>query len=92
MAALARWTTRPCNRDPSSRVAFALVAAFPKNARLKDDTGAPPEASRMTVNLAEDHEALIRGVRDDAADVADLRAGVLEEHDKMAWMLRSMLE
>lgn len=79
----------------------ASLAVFQENARLKDDAGARPEASRMIANLLEDHEALIRSLRDDvataggklnAADVADFLTSLLEDHDKMAWMLRSMLE
>ncbi|MBL8221799.1 MAG: DNA starvation/stationary phase protection protein [Bryobacterales bacterium] len=79
----------------------ASLAVFQQNARLKDEAGDPPEASRMIANLLADHEALIRSLREDigtaggkfqAADVADFLTGLLEDHDKMAWMLRSMLE
>lgn len=79
----------------------ASLAAFQKSARLKDDTGNPPTAKKMIANLHEDHEVLIRSLRLDieaagdkfrAADVADFLTGLLEDHEKMAWMLRSMID
>jgi starvation-inducible DNA-binding protein len=79
----------------------ASLATFQQGARLKDDTGNPPVAKQMIANLLEDHEMLIRSLRLDietvvdkfkAADVADFLTGLLESHEKMAWMLRSMIE
>ena len=79
----------------------ASLAVFARNARLKEDSGAPPAAAKMIANLLADHEALIVNLRADidtagdkykAADVADYFTGLLEEHEKMAWMLRAMLE
>jgi starvation-inducible DNA-binding protein len=79
----------------------ASLAAFQTGARLKDDTGNPPTAKQMIGNLLEDQETLIRSLRLDietagdklkAADVADFLTGLLADHEKMAWMLRSMIE
>ena len=79
----------------------ASLAGFLALARLKEPKDDEPSADQMIRNLLEDHEALIRNLRDDldtagdkykAADVADFLTGLLEAHEKMAWMLRSMLE
>lgn len=78
----------------------ASLATFQKNARIADDASAPA-AEKMIGNLLADHEALLRNLRKDvaaagdkhgAADVADFLTGLLEDHEKMAWMLRAMLE
>jgi len=51
--------------------------------------------------LLEDHESIIRSLRKDitvVADVskdlgtADFMTGLMEQHEKMAWMLRSHLQ
>ena len=69
--------------------------------RLRESEGDDPSADQMIRNLLEDHESLIRNLRDDletaggkykAADVADFLTGLLEDHEKMAWMLRSLVE
>lgn len=79
----------------------ASLTGFAAAARLMDDTGTPPNAHGMIVNLLTDHESLIRALRADiemaeekyhAPDVADFLTGLLEEHEKMAWMLRAMTE
>ena len=78
----------------------ASLGAFLKNTRLKDESGETLHASQMIAALLADHESLIRNLRADiesaigygAADAADFLTGLLEDHEKMAWMLRSMLE
>jgi starvation-inducible DNA-binding protein len=54
----------------------------------------------MLATLLADHESLIRSLREDVATVndrhhdvgtADFLTGLLEEHEKAAWMLRSFL-
>jgi starvation-inducible DNA-binding protein len=72
------------------------------NARLKEDPpGAHPNATHMVQNLLTDHEAVIRQMREDIDTVdedcndpatADFITGLVEAHEKMAWMLRSFLE
>jgi len=70
-------------------------------ARLKEQPGKYPGARDMLLNLLVDHETLVRQLRKDvaAADdrhkdagTADFLTGLMEEHEKMAWMLRSFLE
>ncbi len=79
----------------------ASLAGFLAIARLKEPAWDNPSADQMVRNLLDDHEVLIRNLRDDvdaasdkhkAVDVADFLTGLLEDHEKMAWMLRSMLE
>jgi starvation-inducible DNA-binding protein len=54
----------------------------------------------MIADLLADHETIIRGLRGDiektdkeydAVDAVDFLTTVLEEHNKMAWMLRACL-
>lgn len=76
------------------------LAAFGKIARLHDDDGSPRPASAMIVALLADHEALIRVLRADVATVAeigdegtaDFLTGLMEAHEKTAWMLRAHLD
>ena len=79
----------------------ASLSTFQKAARLKDDSGETLTAQKMVARLLADHEELIRNLRNDlqtaadkfgAADVADFLTGLLEDHQKMAWMLRSILQ
>ncbi|GAB4367448.1 MAG: Dps family protein [Bryobacter sp.] len=76
------------------------LAEFQKLARLKEDTipGASPR--QMIANLLADHEAIVRTLRADLetakdkfgdAGNQDFLTGLLEAHEKAAWMLRSML-
>jgi starvation-inducible DNA-binding protein len=68
--------------------------------RLKEAAaGRSPSADAMLSELLRDHEALIRSLRADvdasasAGDqgTADFLTGLLEAHEKMAWMLRAFL-
>jgi starvation-inducible DNA-binding protein len=75
------------------------MKAFVGNTRLaeaKDETG----AMKMVQSLLNDHETIIRSVRDDIetigdtykdAGTADFVTGVMKAHEKMAWMLRAHL-
>ena len=68
-------------------------------ARLTEDESVPT-AREMVANLVADHEAVIRALRedievaDDHDDVAveDFFTGLLQDHQKMAWLLRAHLE
>ncbi|MBC8167415.1 MAG: DNA starvation/stationary phase protection protein [Bryobacteraceae bacterium] len=80
--------------------ACGTMAEFTSLARLKEEPGNLPDEDGMIASLVEDHEAVIRQLRDDieqadgefeAADAADFLTAVLEKHNKMAWMLRSHL-
>ncbi len=70
-------------------------------ARLEEGSGNQPDASRMIPNLLDDHETTIRHLRADLeacadkyrdAGTSDFLTGLLEKHEKMAWMLRACLE
>lgn len=75
----------------------ATLAEFVKNTRLKESPGDYPSAQAMLANLLADHEAVIRTLRVDAEESAkrndmgtnDFLIGLMEKHEKMAWMLRS---
>jgi starvation-inducible DNA-binding protein len=69
--------------------------------RLLEETDEHVNSELMVKTLLYDHEALIRSLREDietaqtkweAADVADFFTGLLEEHEKVAWMLRATAE
>lgn len=77
------------------------LAGFLALTRLTEPKWDDPSAEKMIETLLEDHEAIIGRLRKDidtaaekhkAADVADFLTGLLEDHLKMAWMLRSMLD
>ena len=76
------------------------LVEFQQIARLTEQPGEFPEAERMLVNLLEDHEALIRSIRVDSETASEKHhdvgtngflTGLLEKHEKMAWMLRAFL-
>jgi starvation-inducible DNA-binding protein len=79
----------------------ATLGEFVEAARLKEHPGQYPGAGDMLENLLADHEAIIRQLRADADAVGgkfhdmgtnDFLTGLMEEHEKMAWMLRSFQE
>jgi len=82
-------------------MAFGTLAEFGQHTRLKEHPGDYPHATEMVANLLADHEAVIRQLRSDL-DIAaekyqdigtnDFLTGLMERHEKMAWMLRSLLE
>jgi starvation-inducible DNA-binding protein len=74
---------------------------FLKYGDLKEHTGDIPTAYNMVSNLVDDHEQVIRGLREyvDACSdqfhdegTADFLTGIMEQHEEMAWMLRSFIE
>jgi starvation-inducible DNA-binding protein len=76
------------------------MATFLADARLKEDNGGQISAPKMIANLLADHEALVRSLREDLetakekfndAGNQDFFTGLLQVHEKAAWMLRSML-
>jgi len=81
--------------------AVATLVEFQDAARLKEHPGQYPAAEEMLENLVADHEAIVRQLRADADATADkyhdtgtndFLVGLMEKHEKMAWMLRSFLE
>ncbi|MFY9300740.1 MAG: Dps family protein [Candidatus Nitrosotenuis sp.] len=77
----------------------ATLAWFVKNARIKEHPELP-SADRMVSNLVSDHESVIQALREavftceqnNDVGTADFLTGLMEKHEKTAWMLRSVLE
>ncbi len=74
------------------------MAEFLKRSSLKESTGSNLNGDKMIAELLKDHEAVIRSLRQAVADCAekyadvgtsDYLTGLMEKHEKMAWMLRS---
>ncbi|MGH7348627.1 MAG: Dps family protein [Candidatus Rokuibacteriota bacterium] len=81
--------------------AFGTLAEFSQHSRLKEQPGKQPAALTMVANLQADHEAIVRTLRADLETVMekhsdagtnDFLTGLMEKHEKMAWMLRSFNE
>lgn len=77
------------------------MEGFLKITSLKEQVGNLPNASQMVENLVDDHEQIIRNLRehiDQCSDkfhdegTADFLTGLMEENEEMAWMLRSFIE
>ena len=77
------------------------MEGFLKVATLKEDPGDIPVATEMVARLVDDHEQIIRGLRehiDQCSEnfhdegTADFLTGLMEGHEQMAWMLRSFIE
>ncbi|WGF86796.1 Dps family protein [Marinivivus vitaminiproducens] len=80
--------------------ANGTMAEFVRDARLKEEEGRGLDSATMVGNLVHDHESVVKQLRADIercddqlgdAGTADILTGILEDHDKMAWMLRSFL-
>ena len=76
----------------------ATLSEFQEASRLKEHPGQYPAADEMLDNLLGDHETIIRQLRTDADIVGtqyrdsgtnDFLIGLMEKHEKMAWMLRA---
>ncbi|MGH2413814.1 MAG: Dps family protein [Microcystaceae cyanobacterium] len=77
------------------------MQGFLKMTSLKEEGGNVPTATGMVARLVEDHEQIIRNLRnhvDQSSEnfhdegTADFLTGLMEEHEEMAWMLRSFIE
>jgi len=77
------------------------IKGFLDNATLREHPGDLPNANEMVKRLVSDHEQMIRNLRghvDQCGDefhdegTADFLTGLMEQHEEMAWMLRSFLE
>ncbi len=71
---------------------------FAEHARLQEVPGGLRGSREMVTELAKDHEAVIRQLRTDLeacdekyGDIGtnDFLTGLMEKHEKMAWMLRA---
>lgn len=79
---------------------MGTMREFLECATLKEEPGIFPDARTMAANLLADHEAVIRALREDVdvsaekfgdLGTSDLLTGKMQEHEKMAWMLRAYL-
>ncbi|MBD2411495.1 DNA starvation/stationary phase protection protein [Nostoc calcicola FACHB-389] len=77
------------------------MEGFLKIATLKEHAGSVPTATGMVANLVQDHEQVIRNLRDHVDQsgekfhdqgTADFLTGLMEQHEEIAWMLRSFIE
>ncbi len=68
---------------------------------IKEEPGVRPPVDGMIINLVRDHETIIKGLREDIdkcdddyedTGTADFLTGLMEQHEKLAWMLRAHLE
>lgn len=82
---------------------FALgsLKNFLKVARLIEQNDDFGDENHIIQTLLEDHESIIRSLRKDITIIADefkdlgtadFMTGLMEQHEKMAWMLRSHLQ
>jgi starvation-inducible DNA-binding protein len=80
--------------------ASGSLSEFTAAARLKEARGGRLAAREMLTQLLADHETVIRNLRSEAEQVGgklgdagteDFLVGLMEQHEKMAWMLRSYL-
>jgi starvation-inducible DNA-binding protein len=80
--------------------AFGALIEFSQHTRLREHPGQYPKAREMITNLLADHETIIRQLRTDLETCADkyhdmgtndFLTGLMEKHEKMAWMLRAFL-
>ena len=78
----------------------ASVGAYAKAKSIDDSAGEASSATVMIEKLLAAHEVIVRELRSDAEKAsehgdegtADFLVGLMESHEKMAWMLRSHLE
>jgi starvation-inducible DNA-binding protein len=80
---------------------IGTMEGFLKVATLKEHAGNVPSATEMVAQLVEDHEQIIRNLREHIdrcseefhdQGTADFLTGLMEEHEQIAWMLRSFIE
>ena len=82
-------------------VASGSLSEFAQATRLQENPGENPNEKGMLAELLADHETVIRSLREDLVTVGDtygdagtndFLTGLVEQHEKMAWMLRSHLK
>jgi len=80
---------------------LGTLKEFLEHSGLKESPTHHPKAEKMIVHLLHDHEVLIRNLREDLRTcdeklddmgTSDFLTGLMEQHEKMAWMLRAYLE
>lgn len=82
-------------------LSIATLNEFIQIANLKENPGEYPSDIKMISNLLKDHESTIKFLRKSAKDcdeeyndsgTNDFLIGLMEIHEKMAWMLRTHLD
>ncbi len=77
------------------------MTEFLQNTNLKENPGEFPEDLKMISNLLSDHENTIKYLRKSSEEcdekyhdmgTNDFLIGLMEIHEKMAWMLRAHLD
>ncbi len=77
------------------------MEGFLNLASIKEHSGDIPNATEMVSRLVKDHETIIRNLRKHVSQcgetfeddgTADFLTGLMEQHEAMAWMLRSFIE
>ena len=79
---------------------LGTLAEFVEHGSIQESPGKYPDESTMISNLFADHEQIIRSLLTDAdrceeyhdMGTNDFLIGVMEKHEKMAWMLRARLD
>ncbi|MGF1542687.1 MAG: Dps family protein, partial [Pleurocapsa sp.] len=80
---------------------LGTAAGFIEYSTIKEHPNDLPSANEMVDRLVQDHEQVIRNLREDIdrcgdeyhdEGTADFLTGLMEEHEEMAWMLRSFIE
>ncbi|MBI4243899.1 MAG: DNA starvation/stationary phase protection protein [Planctomycetes bacterium] len=80
----------------------ASLTEFTKSSRVPDQHTTKLNAKSMIQNLHTDHETIIKSLRNDIRSLAthssqdegtiDFLTGLMEQHEKTAWMLKAYLE
>jgi starvation-inducible DNA-binding protein len=80
---------------------LGTLAGFLRHTTLEEYPGDVPSATEAIAKLLHDHEHVVRDLRDGIDEceeahgdkgTADFLTGMMQEHEKMAWMLRSFLQ
>ncbi len=79
---------------------LGTAAGFIQYGSLKEHPNDLPQANEMVERLVQDHEQIIRNLRKDIDQcgelhdegTADFLTALMEQHEEMAWMLRSFIE
>lgn len=80
---------------------LGTAEGFLRYGSIKEHEGDVPSSTEMVSNLVDDHEQIIRSLRehiDQCSEefhdegTADFLTGLMEAHEEMAWMLRSFIE
>ena len=77
----------------------ATLKEFINSSQIREDVGSYPNADTMLGNLLSDHETIIKNLRKNINECQELNdegtanflTDKMEQHEKMAWMLRSFI-